>query len=256
MRGAALTHREGPPQAEKFDLREAPPLHAQADRVRVYVWEWPIRMAHWLMVLSLIVLSVTGYYVYRPFLIPAGGYVMAIMRFIHVVSGFVFVVAILLRICWMFRGNRWARWDQLVPTKSGRWTNLVQSAKYYSFLRWTPTPAIGHNALAGAAYTIVYTLALIEIVSGLALYSNVLGSKFWAILTGWPLRLIDIQYVREIHFILMFGFWMFFLHHIYSSVLIASEERAGVMESIFSGYKFVSEEDLQRESVSLPGAQE
>jgi Ni/Fe-hydrogenase 1 B-type cytochrome subunit len=208
------------------------------------------------MVLSLILLSVTGYYIYRPFLIASGGYVMAIMRFTHVVSGFVFLVAILLRICWMFLGNPRARWNQFVPTKRGRWTNLTQTAKFYSFLRWTPTPNIGHNALAGAAYTVVYALAVIEILTGLALYSHILGSRFWAALTGWPLRLIDIQYVREIHFIVMFAFWMFFLHHIYSSLLISSEEKAGVMESIFSGYKFVSEDDLRRESVTLPQAQD
>jgi len=181
---------------------------------------------------------------------------MAIMRFTHVVSGFIFLVAILLRICWMFMGNQWARWNQFVPTQRGRWTNMARTAQFYSFLRWRPIPTIGHNALAGAAYTVVYALAVIEILTGLALYSHILGSRFWAALTGWPLRLIDIQYVREIHFILMFAFWMFFLHHIYSSLLISSEEKAGVMESIFSGYKFVSEDDLRRESAALPEAQE
>jgi Ni/Fe-hydrogenase 1 B-type cytochrome subunit len=226
-------------------------LTPDAGAFRIYVWEGPVRLAHWLMVLSLIVLSVTGYYIYRPFLTSTGSYVMAIMRFTHVVSGFVFLIAILLRIYWMFVGNKWARWNQFLPTKRRRWTNLAQTAKYYSFFRWRPTATIGHNALAGAAYSVVYALALIEIVTGLALFSHVLGSRFWAALTGWPLRLIDIQYVREIHFFLMFTFWMFFLHHLYSSILISWEERAGVMESIFSGYKFVSEDDLRKENVEL-----
>lgn len=237
-------------------MKRSPRLQTDAGTWRVYVWEWPVRIAHWLMVLSLVLLSITGYYIYRPFLIASGGYVMAIMRFTHVVSGFIFLVAILLRICWMFMGNQWARWDQFLPTQRGRWTNMARTAQFYSFLRWRPIPTIGHNALAGAAYTVVYALALIEILTGLALYSHILGSRFWAALTGWPLRLIDIQYLREIHFILMFAFWMFFLHHIYSSLLISSEEKAGVMESIFSGYKFVSEDDLSRESAALPEAQE
>ena len=116
-------------------------------------------------------------------------------------------------------------------------------------LRWRPTENIGHNALAGAAYAIVYLLALIEIVTGFALVSQVLGSRFWTILTGWPLRLMDIQYVREIHFFTMFLFWMFFLHHLYSAMLVSKEEKTGVMESIFSGYKFFPEEvvEAQRE---------
>ena len=35
----------------------------------VYVWEWPVRIFHWTMVLSLIVLTVTGFYMHGPFLV-------------------------------------------------------------------------------------------------------------------------------------------------------------------------------------------
>lgn len=222
-------------------MTSSAPLKNEAPSVRVYVWEWPVRTAHWVIALSLIVLTVTGYYIYRPFVISTdrAGYVMATMRFTHVVAGFVFLIAFLLRIYWMFVGSRWARWNQFVPTRRSRWTDLIQTAKYYSFLRWRPTPNIGHNALAGAAYTVVYVLALIEILTGLALFSHVLGSRFWAAVTGWPVRLLDIQYVREIHFLIMFTFWMFFLHHLYSAMLVSKEEKTGVMESIFSGYKFI-----------------
>jgi Ni/Fe-hydrogenase 1 B-type cytochrome subunit len=226
-------------------------VQAGTSAVRVYVWEWPVRTAHWLIALSLIVLTVTGYYVYRPFVIATihAAYVMAIMRFTHVLAGFVFLIAFLLRMYWMFAGNRWARWNQFVPTRRSRWTDLIQTAKYYSFLRWRPTANIGHNALAGAAYAAVYVLALMEILTGLALFSHVLGSSFWQALTGWPMRLIDIQYVREIHFLTMFAFWMFFLHHLYSAMLVSKEEKTGVMESIFSGYKFVPAEDLEERPV-------
>jgi Ni/Fe-hydrogenase 1 B-type cytochrome subunit len=227
-------------------MTSSPPLQSEAAPIRVYVWEWPVRTAHWLIALSLIVLTVTGYYLYGPFVIATNrtDYIMATMRFTHVTAGFVLMIAFLLRMYWMFVGNRWAHWDQFVPTRRSRWTDLVQTAKYYSFLRWRPTPNIGHNALAGAAYVVVYLLALIEILTGLALFSHVLGSRFWAAVTGWPLRLMDIQYVREIHFLLMFAFWMFFLHHLYSAMLVSKEEKTGVMESIFSGYKFVPEEEL------------
>jgi Ni/Fe-hydrogenase 1 B-type cytochrome subunit len=224
----------------------SPQLDTEAAPMRVYVWEWPVRTAHWLIALSLIVLTITGYYLYRPFLISTSrtAYIMATIRFIHVTTGFVFMIAFLLRIYWMFVGNRWAHWDQFVPTRRRRWSDLVQTAKYYGFLRWRPTANIGHNALAGAAYSLVYLLALIEIVTGLALFSHVLGSRFWSIVTGWPLRLIDIQHIREIHFLVMFTFWMFFMHHLYSAMLVGKEEKTGVMESIFSGYKFIPEEQV------------
>jgi Ni/Fe-hydrogenase 1 B-type cytochrome subunit len=239
-------------------MTSSPPLQSEAAPVRVYVWEWPVRTAHWLTALSLIVLTVTGYYLYRPFVIATNrtDYIMATMRFTHVTAGFVFMIAFLLRMYWMFVGNRWAHWDQFVPTRRSRWTDLVQTAKYYSFLRWRPTANIGHNALAGAAYSVVYLLALIEIVTGLALFSHVLGSRFWTIVTGWPLRLVDIQYVREIHFLVMFTFWMFFLHHLYSAMLVSKEEKTGVMESIFSGYKFIPGEQLLEQGTTASSTSE
>ena len=40
--------------------------------VRVYVWEVPVRVTHWLIALSIIVLSVTGLYIGRPFMTVPG----------------------------------------------------------------------------------------------------------------------------------------------------------------------------------------
>ena len=35
---------------------------------RVYVWELPVRLTHWLNFLTIIVLCFTGYYISRPFI--------------------------------------------------------------------------------------------------------------------------------------------------------------------------------------------
>jgi hypothetical protein len=45
----------------------------------------------------------------------------------------------------------------------------------------------------------------------------------------------------------MFGFWMFFIHHIYTAILVSVEEENGLMDSIFSGYKFVPKQELLRD---------
>ena len=37
-----------------------------------YVWEWPVRLTHWINVISIVVLSVTGFYIGNPFVsVPA-----------------------------------------------------------------------------------------------------------------------------------------------------------------------------------------
>lgn len=220
------------------------PAHGQ---VRVYVWEWPVRFAHWIIVVTILSLSITGYYMHSPFVIPHGrtAYVMGTMRFVHLLSAYAFMAAILIRIVWMFVGNRWSSWDQLIPTTKKRLKDFTATARYYGFMSWSSPPHIGHNAMAGTAYAAVYGMAIVEILTGLALFSQVLGSKTLTFFVGWIPHLIDIQWLREIHFLVMFGFWAFFIHHLYTAILVSIEEENGVMESIFSGYKFVPECELQ-----------
>lgn len=218
-------------------------------RTRVYVWERPVRIAHWLLFLSLIVLSFTGYYIYNPFVISRGRtmFVMGTMRFIHLVAAWVFIAAIALRIYWFFRGNQFARIDQYIPISRARRKDFVETGKYYTFRRWNPTAHLGHNAMAGAAYTAVFAMAIVEILTGLALYNNILHSKFLGFFVNWVFLAVNIHYVREIHFIIMYIFWLFFIHHMYSAMLTASEEKNGCLEGIFTGYKFGNQKDLERE---------
>lgn len=218
-------------------------------QVRVYVWEWPVRISHWIIVITIISLSITGYYMHAPY-VAAGGrtaYVMGTMRFVHLISAFAFLIAVLIRMYWFLFANRWARWNQYVPTTKKRLANLIAVGKYYGFMAWSPVRYIGHNPMAGAAYTVVYGMAIVEILTGFVLYSQILGSKTLSFFFGWVPRFIDIQWIREIHFLIMFGFWMFFIHHIYTAILVSVEEENGLMDSIFSGYKFVPQQELLRD---------
>lgn len=218
--------------------------------VRLYVWEWPVRCSHWLLVFTIISLSITGFYMHAPYVAARGRttYVMGTMRFVHIVSGFIFLCALIIRGVWFFIGNRWSRWDQFVPTTRKRWNQLIAVGKYYAFLAWSPIRFIGHNPMAGAAYTAVYAMVFTEVVTGMVLFSQTVHSSTLTFLVGWIPTLIDIQWLREIHFLVMFGFWMFFIHHIYTAILVSVEEENGLMDSIFSGYKFIPKAELLEEA--------
>jgi Ni/Fe-hydrogenase 1 B-type cytochrome subunit len=207
--------------------------------VRVYVWEWPVRIAHWVIVISLCVLSLTGYYLYEPYIIARGSevFMMGTIRFIHEVTGFVFIGAFLLRVYWFFKGNRWARWRQFILIDPEQWRGAHNMVRYYMFLRRQPESRVGHNPLAGATYSTIYTFIFIEVLTGLALFNHVRHSAVLGFFIGWLPSLIGIQYLREIHFFVMFILWAFFYHHIYSAWLMSIEERSGLIGSIFSGYK-------------------
>ena len=57
-------------------------------RNRVYAWEFPIRLTHWLNVLSILTLSVTGLYIGFPFIhaTSADQYIMGTIRFVPFVA--------------------------------------------------------------------------------------------------------------------------------------------------------------------------
>ncbi len=218
--------------------------------VRVYVWELPVRVTHWIMVITLITLSVSGAYINWPFLVTTGilTWTMAQMRTIHIISAYIFTCSFMVRTYWFFAGNRFANWKQFIPVQRTRWTDARAMLKYYGFLRWEPVPEIGHNALAGVAYCWVWALCIIQIITGFVLLNGFLGtSPVLNFFVGWIPRVIDIQWIRATHYFCMFAFGAFFIHHIYSAMVISMEERSGLMDSIFTGYKFVPEYEIDRE---------
>lgn len=233
-----------PPERELFKKNDpASPI------VKLYVWELPVRIAHWLIAASLAVLGFTGYYIHEPFLVSYSPtqYVMGTMRFIHITSGWVLLSALLIRLYWFFAGNIWASWRAFVPLTRRQRKSLKRTFTYYSFFSGHPFNQAGHNALAGMTYLIIYALVGFECFTGLALYAVGRSSATLWFLFGWSTHILDIQYMRMLHYGTLFGFMVFFIHHIYSAVLTAHEERNGLMESIFTGYKLVSPELVREE---------
>ena len=224
---------------------------------RVYVWELPVRISHWVIFLSVVVLSFTGYYIHNPFIVAKSTttFLMATMRFIHVVAGFVFIGAFLLRLYWFFMGNNWSNWRAFVPIHRRQWRGMGRMVEYYTFLRKDPVHKVGHNALAAVTYLFMFTLMLIEIITGLTMFTQVRGK--WALgwLFSWIPGVLDIQHIRLTHFCIMFAFFAFVIHHVYSAVLVSWEERNGLIESIFTGYKFVPKAELEEEDPVLSKAE-
>jgi Ni/Fe-hydrogenase 1 B-type cytochrome subunit len=209
--------------------------------VPVYVWELPVRLAHWGLVISLVLLTVTGSYMHSPYLVSVGSraWVMGWMRFVHELSGFFLMAIFVPRIYWFFGGNHYSSWRAWLPHTARQWASFKSMVAYYGFRRRSPFEEIGHNTLAAMAYTVVFLLLAIEFLSGLILFSVVEGNPILQFLVGWIPRIINIQWIRSAHFLIMFFLITFFIHHIYSAVLVGISERNGELESIFTGWKFV-----------------
>jgi len=214
-------------------------------RRRIYVWEVPVRLTHWVNVACIVILSFTGYYIGNPFLQvslrePYGAFFMGLIRYIHFVTAFVFVASVLLRTYWAFSGNEFAGWRALFPflTAEGR-KAMGEAISYYLFIRRHPPEVTGHNALAGMTYMFIVCFYVIITFTGFALYGQIHPVGIFQPMTEWIFAIVSMQQVRMVHHMIMYLLIAFALHHIYSAWLVDMEEGNGLMSSIFSGFKFI-----------------
>ena len=215
---------------------------SEAQGTRQYVWQLPVRIVHWAIVLSIVVLSFTGYYIHNPFIKASpssASFLMGQMRFAHMIAAFVFSIAVLVRIYWAFSGNRYAHWKALIPHRRDQFQNLAQALGYYLFLRRKPPEEGGHNQLAALAYMLLYLFFIFQIITGFALFAWLTGLQPWTTMFSWAYRLLPVQELRLIHFLLMFVFFMFTIWHLYASILVDATGRAGIVSSIFTGFKWL-----------------
>jgi Ni/Fe-hydrogenase 1 B-type cytochrome subunit len=212
---------------------------------RVYIWELPVRLTHWLIFFSVVTLSATGYYIGHPFISVAGPardhFVMGTVRVVHLYSAIVFALSVLVRIYWMFAGNAYARLTQLIPLSGERFRSFWEAVMFYSFMRRDAEECAGHNALAGSSYAMIFGVYLLMIATGLALYTVDASpdSPFQVFHVLIPL-FDGLQMSRLIHHIGMWIVLMFAVVHIYFVLLASVFERIGTFDSIVSGYKFLS----------------
>jgi Ni/Fe-hydrogenase 1 B-type cytochrome subunit len=209
-----------------------------------YVWEIPVRVTHWVNVLSIITLCVTGMFIgtAKTLALEPSQFIMGWIRFVHFTAAYTFAVSVLARIYWMFAGNKYASWREFFPilTDEGH-RNMMETFKYYIFIGKKAPHPIGHNALAGSAYAGVFLLYLVMIGTGFALYSEHAPQSTMHKLTGWLFALFSNQGLRLTHHMVMWFLIGFAIHHVYSAWLMDVKERGGVMSSIFSGYKAVKQ---------------
>jgi Ni/Fe-hydrogenase 1 B-type cytochrome subunit len=209
---------------------------------RVYVWDLLVRMSHWFIMISVFLLAFTGIYIGEPFLIPAGPeqeqFVMATTKTVHFYVAIIFALTVASRIAWMFVGSYYARWHQFVPMSARRRRDVFGMLKFYSLLSKEPPLNVGHNPLAGMTYLAVFGLYLTMILTGFALYSvSAVGyMQMWEFLL--PI-FGGAQMARWIHHLAMWFLLGFVAHHIWSAMLVSRVEGMGLIDSLFSGYKFL-----------------
>jgi Ni/Fe-hydrogenase 1 B-type cytochrome subunit len=211
-----------------------------------YVWELPVRWCHWINVMCIVILSVTGFFIGTPlsFGRTASDFTMGWIRFIHFSAAYLFTISVISRVIWSFIGNKYSGWREFFPlsTVEGR-AKTGKMMRYYLLMDKQVPETIGHNPLATSAYVILFSFYSLMILTGFALYAeHAPGSPMHRVL-GVMYTLFSNQGMRLAHHMSMWFVLAFVVNHIYSAWLMDIKEHGGEISSMFSGYKFTTKKD-------------
>lgn len=219
---------------------------------RVYVWQAPVRMYHWVNAVCVFVLIATGLVIGNP---PAfmstreasAAYWFGWIRFLHFTAAYVMSFAFLVRVYWFFKGNQYSSWRAFLPTSWERlktqWTEAVNVLRVDILqIQKKPVDYVGHNGLAAATYFFVFLATAFQIMTGAALYAP-MSSSWLPHLFAWvsPLMGGD-ALVRMWHHAFAWIFILFSGIHLYLTIFHDMTEGKSEISSIITGVRFVERE--------------
>ncbi|MBX7124203.1 MAG: Ni/Fe-hydrogenase, b-type cytochrome subunit [Cyclobacteriaceae bacterium] len=223
--------------------------HSKAHMLRrVFVWELPVRVYHWINALCILGLIGTGIIIGNPPAILSGKEAYAFfwfgtVRFIHFVAAYVFMFNFLFRIYWGFVGNKYASWNNFIPTNKQFFSDMWNVIKTDIFMTKAETNhSIGHNRLAGFIYFLTFIAFAIQCLTGFGLYSAT--SDWWlpSMFTWVPPLFGGDFFLRVVHHWAMWFFILFAVVHVYLVFYHDYVEGRGEISSIGGGWKFIDEE--------------
>ncbi|WP_419770044.1 MAG: Ni/Fe-hydrogenase, b-type cytochrome subunit [Candidatus Marinarcus sp.] len=222
---------------------------------RIYEFSGVLRFNHWVRVVTMLVLVVTGFYIAKPFLTPyvtdePVNFMNALWRFWHLVFGFILIATTLVKI-YLFIFDRQSKNERVSFFDFISPKIWIQQIKYYMLIGKHPHGRGIYNPLQFIAYFIIFMTLFLISLTGMILYVHVyhdgLGGFFYEILRPFEMLMGGLANVREIHHITMWIFLFFIPVHIYMAVFNSLYGKSGSMDAIFSGYTWHTQHKEHKE---------
>jgi Ni/Fe-hydrogenase 1 B-type cytochrome subunit len=206
------------------------------------------RWVHWLRFVSIIALSVTGFYIAYVFVSPEISnepvlFLQAKMRMWHEIFGFLLIAVTLIKIYLFFFDRSRVQKLEIVSFKDVLSLKVwIAQIKYYLFLGEHPKLHGVYNPLQFATYAFFYIVLVLLCLTGLILYVHVyhegLGGLLYPIMRPFEALFGGLANVRIIHHI---GMWVIFLFvpvHVYMVIFNSIKGKEGALDAVVSGLKF------------------
>jgi cytochrome b len=193
---------------------------AEGAAERRLVWDLPVRLFHWLLVLSMIASYVTA---------KIGFETMPAHRYL----GYWTIVLIVFRILWGFVGPKHARFSSFLRGPTGIW-------RYAKALgAGTMIETAGHNPLGGLSVILLLALVAFQAATGLFATDDVVwtGPYYGAVSDAWASRLTSWHHMN-------FNFILAAVAlHLMAITFYFLAKKQNLVGAMLHGKKYVSEND-------------
>lgn len=186
---------------------------------RIRVWDLPIRLFHWLLVVSFIIAWLTE---------DDDRYLD-----FHVFAGYVFLGLLLFRIVWGIIGSHYARFSQFIYG--------VKAVHHYlkQLFSGNPLHFTGHNPAGSWAIFIIILLGLVVTISGLFTLG---GEEQHGIFAG-IFSFAEGHEFREVHEISAWLLLLVVAIHITGVIVSSVLHKENLIRSMVTGYKIVNTDE-------------
>ena len=186
------------------------------EKQRILVWDWPVRIGHWLLVILFALAWLTGD--------------SEELRLVHAALGGAMVGVLLFRLLWGFVGPRYARFSDFVYRPGEILAYL------YGVLTLRAPRHLGHNPAGGAMIVAMLLALTATVVTGLSLYG---ADKGLGPLAGWFTGSSDtlIDAIKEAHEVATNGTLLLIAGHLIGVVWESLLHRENLVRAMITGRK-------------------
>ena len=215
----------------------------EVKRKEYYIFSPFLRIFHWIMVVSILVLFGTGLLITKPMNVATTEPTFSVMsmdlvRDIHFLFAFLLCASLIMRI-YGFIINKG---DRLFPRvwEGHFYSETVDVALHYMLLRGHHAPFL-RNPLARGSYAMLYVLLLVEILTGFAMYLMANPSSAFGSIFGWVNVLVGSEMMSHyIHHYVAWFIILFAIGHLYMVIRAEFMEGESEISSMFSGKKILA----------------
>jgi len=232
--------------------------------IKTFVWSRKIRLFHWINVLAIFLLIMIGSAIYFDDALGLSKDGKILLKTLHVLTGYIFALNLLIRIIVGFIGTGYERWSQTLPFTSAFKQELAQLKQNKN------TVFTGRSPIGKLMIAVLFVFMTIQMISGLVLagtdiYYPPFGQHFaqsvaldknnLAVIKPYSKENIDAQAykaMREFRSPFIYAhkkaFYILLLLiplHIAAVIMLERKQKASIVSAMIHGYKYLPKKQDQ-----------